>query len=65
MGKIQKTEVPLACVSSIFNKYRKAGTNIIPPPVENNPLTIPANNPIIIFFNIIKKIHGIYNYNED
>ena len=35
-----------------FKIYKKAGTNIIPPPVENIPDTSPAIIPIIIFFNI-------------
>ena len=51
---MQNTDVPLAFVSSKFNKCINAGTNIIPPPVENNPLTTPAKIPIPIFFIIIK-----------
>ena len=46
---IQNIDVPLAFVSSIFNKCINDGTSSIPPPVENNPLTIPAKIPIIIF----------------
>ena len=47
---MQNTDVPLDFVASNYNKYIKAGTKIIPPPVENSPLTIPANNPIVTFF---------------
>ena len=43
---MQNTDVPLAFWESISNKYKKAGTSINPPPVEKNPLIIPAINPI-------------------
>ena len=43
---MQNTDVPLAFCESIPNIYKNAGTNISPPPVEKNPLTSPAINPI-------------------
>ena len=42
--------VPLAFLSSIPNKYIKAGTNISPPPDAKRPHIIPAPIPINAFF---------------
>ena len=61
-ANIQKVDVPLASLSLSFNKYTIAGTNIIPPPVENRPHIIPAKIPIIAFFNIIKKPTFLPNF---
>ena len=60
---MQNTDVPLAFCESIYNKYKNAGTSISPPPVEKNPLTNPAINPIndnfVYFFNCIFFVFNI------
>ena len=50
IGNIHIIDVALASTVSNFNRYVNAGTNISPPPVENNPDINPASIPIIIFF---------------
>lgn len=50
MTNMQKIVVALALTSSILTPEVKYGTNSKPPPALKNPLTIPAKNPISMFF---------------
>ena len=57
-GNMMQIAVEKARLSSIFPRWIRSGTKIIPPPAPNNPLMIPdaiPDNPYIIQFLLDKK----------